>query len=57
MQRRKSYDKVIKSKVVAGLNEKLLRGALVTSEKQKLGDLTYRQKAAFKGFYAKPMLR
>lgn len=57
MQRRRSYEKVIKDKVVASINEKLMRGALVVSEKQKLSELTFRQKAAFKGFYAKPMIR
>ena len=57
MQRRRSYERVIKDKVVASINEKLMRGALVMSEKQKLSELTYRQKAGFKGFYAKPMIR
>ena len=42
---------------MASINEKLMRGALVMSEKQKLSELTYRQKAGFKGFYAKPMIR
>lgn len=52
LQRRAAFHNLVKDKLQDTLYEKQARGELLMREQQKLKDLSYKQRATFKGYHS-----